>query len=154
VGVDQIIHPEVRTFFLVMVAGCAYALWRGRLPERVTAVAMLLAWVSTQIMNTHNWAEPQYTIFVVDLIFLVILAGLALLSGRRWLMAAAAFHVLTVADHIATILDVQIRSYAYLTALVIWGYAVIAAMVIGTLLEAEPERRRLAALSGSPVTSE
>lgn len=148
---DEIIHPEVRTFFLVMVAGCAYALWRGLLPERVTAVALLLAWVATQMMNTHNWVEPQYTILAVDTILLVILVGLALLSGRRWLMAASAIHVLTVGDHVATIMDIQIRSYAYLTAIVIWGYAVILAMVLGTWLEAEPERRRVRQFEPPPA---
>jgi hypothetical protein len=148
---DRIIHPEVRTFFLVLLAACAYALWRGRLPERLTAAALLLAWISTQIMNTHDWTEPQYTIFAVDGVLLVILAALALLSGRRWLMAATAFHVLTVGDHVATILDIHIRSYAYITVLVIWGYAVIAAMVLGALLEAEPERRRLRAMTSMEV---
>jgi hypothetical protein len=148
---DEIIHPEVRTFFLVMVAGCAYAVWRGRFPERISALAILLAWISTQIMNTHDWTEPQYTIFVVDTVLLVILIGLALLSGRRWLMVATAFHVLTVADHVATMMDIHIRSYAYLTALVIWGYAVIVAMMLGTRFEAEPERRRLRAMASVEV---
>ena len=58
-------------------------------------------------------------------------------------MAAAACHLLTVGDHLAMILDMRIRSYAYMTVMVIWGYAVILAMVLGTWLEAEPERRRL-----------
>lgn len=141
----ELIDPEVRTFFFVMVASCIYALWRGRMPERVTAVALLLAWFATQFVHTHDFSKVQYAILGVDLILLLILVGLALLSGRRWLMAASALHVLTVADHVATAMDFQIRSYAYLTAIVIWGYAVLLALVLGTWFEAEPERRRLRA---------
>lgn len=141
--IDDIIHPEVRTFFLILLAGCLYALWRGLLPERVTSVALMLAWVGTQVVNSHDALSPEYGMLAVDLILLIILVGLALLSGRRWLMAAAACHLLTVGDHVAMMLDMRILSYAYRTVMVIWGYAVILAMVLGTWFEAEPERRRL-----------
>lgn len=141
--IDQIVHPEVRAFFLILMAGCGYALWRGRLPERITAAALILAWIATQIVNSRSPLHPEYGMLAVDLLLLVILGGLALLSGRRWLMAAAACHLLTVGDHVAMMLDMRILTYAYRTVMVIWGYAVILAMVLGVWLEAEPERRRL-----------
>lgn len=139
----DIIPEEVRTFFLILAASCAYAGWRGLMPERVTAVALMLAWVASQMVNSHNFSQPQFGMLGVDVLLLVILVSLALLTGRRWLMAAAACHLLTVGDHLAMILDMRIRSYAYMTVMVIWGYAVILAMVLGTWVEAEPERRRL-----------
>lgn len=143
--IDEIILPEVRTFFLILLGSCLYALWRGRMPERLTAIALMFAWIATQVVNSRNPLMPEYGMLAVDLILLVVLVGLALLSGRRWLMAASACHLLTVGDHVAMMLDMSILSYAYRTVMVIWGYAVILAMVLGTWLEAEAERRRLRA---------
>lgn len=146
--IDDIIHVEVRTFFLILLGGCLYGLWRGRLPERITAVALMLAWIATQIVNSKSAISPEYGMLAVDLILLIVLVGLALLSGRRWLMVASACHLLTVGDHVAMMLDMRILTYAYRTVMVIWGYAVILAMVLGTYFEAEPERRRLRAAAG------
>ena len=139
----DLIPEEVRTFFFILLAACAYAGWRGLMPERATALGLMLAWVASQMVNSHNFSQPQYGMLGVDALLLVVLLGLALLSGRRWLMAATACHLLTIGDHLAMILDLRILSYAYMTVMVIWGYAVILAMVLGTWLEAEPERRRL-----------
>ena len=149
----ELISEGVRTFFTVLVLTCGYALWRGRLPERTAAIGFLLAWVATEMVHTYDWTKPQYGMFAVDLILLVIMVALTLLSGRRWLIAATAFHVLTIGDHVAMMLDLRIRSYAYQTVMVIWGYAVLLAMVLGTWFEAEPERRRLRAASGNPAIS-
>jgi hypothetical protein len=140
---DEWIHAEVRTFFLILLGSCAYALWRGRLPERVTSIALMLAWIATQMVNSKDARSPEYGMLGVDALLLVVLVGLALLTSRRWLMAAAACQLLTIGDHLAMMLDMRILSYAYRTVMVIWGYAVILAMVLGTWLEAEPERRRL-----------
>lgn len=139
---DEVIHPEVRTFFLILLGGCLYALWRGRFPERVTAIALMLAWIATQAVNSRSSVDPEYGMLAVDLILMVVLVGLALLSGRRWLMAACACHLLTLGDHVAMIMDMRILTYAYRTVMVIWGYAVILTMVLGVWFEAEPERRR------------
>lgn len=142
-SLEEIFRPEVREFFFVLLAICLYAAWRGRTPERIAALAMQMAWFGTQIFNTHNPLKPEYTIFLVDVGLLIVLVALAMKTGRIWLMAAAAFQLLTVGDHIAMMLDVSILSYTYRIVPMIWGYAVIAAMVLGTLFEAEPERRRL-----------
>lgn len=142
-SLEQIFRPEVREFFSVLLAICLYAGWRGRTPERIAAFAMQVAWFGTQILNTHNPLKPEYAIFVVDLALMITLVALAMKTGRIWLMAAAAFQLLTVGNHIAMMMDVRILSYTYRIIPMIWGYAVIAAMVLGTLFEAEPERRRL-----------
>ena len=149
-----ILAPGTEVFFSILMVTCLYALWRGRLPERAASLAFLLAWIATQVVHTRDWTKPQYGMLGVDLILLVILISLALLSGRRWLLAATACHVLTVGDHFAMMLDMRIRSYAYQTVMVIWGYAALLAMVLGTWFEAEAERRRMRAVSGSPATGE
>lgn len=141
-------------FFVIMCLACGFVLWRGGVPERITAVAVLLAWVASAMVHTFDWLRPQYGMLGVDLLLLVILVALALLSGRKWLMVAAACHLLTVGAHLAMMLDLRIQALAYLRTMTIWGYAVLLAMVVGTLLEAGAERRRRRLASGSPATSE
>ena len=138
----ELIDEGVREFFILLTASCLLALWRGLLPERVAAVALMLAWLATQLVNSHDPLQPEFGMLAVDLLLLVVLGGLAVLSGRRWLMAATACHLLTIGDHLAMILDTRLLSYAYRTVMVIWGYAVILALVLGVLFEAEPLRRR------------
>lgn len=132
-------------FVTIMCLACGYALWRGRLPERVAAVAFLLAWLASYLVHTRDFTQPQFGMFWVDAILMVILVSLALLSGRRWLMVACACHLLTLGDHFAMMIDQRILSLAYLRVMVVWGYAALLAMVLGTYFEAEPERRRLRA---------
>ena len=150
--------PEVMDFVSIMAVCCGFALWRGRAPERIVAVAVLVAWAASGLLHTRDFTRPQYGMFWVDLVLLALLIALATRTGRRWLMIASAFHVLTVGDHFAMMLDMRIKSYAYQTVMVIWGYAVLLAMVLGTWFEAEPERRRLragpAGPNGSPASSE
>jgi len=147
------IPAGTETFFVILTLTCVYALWRGGGPERIAAVAFYLAWMASLMLNSFDFVRPQYGMLGVDLILLMILVALALLSHRRWLMIAAACHVLTVAGHFAMMIDLSLRSYAYQTAMVVWGYAVLLAMALGVVFEAEPERRRRRALSGSRATS-
>lgn len=140
---EVIFRPEVRQFFFILLAICLYSLWRGRAPERLTAIALLTAWFGTQIFNTHNPIRPEYAVSVVDFGLLVFLVVMATRTDRNWLMAAAAFQLLTVGHHLAAMLDGGILDYVYRIVPMIWGYAVLAAMVWGTLFEAEVERRRL-----------
>ena len=53
----------------------------------------------------RDFSQPQFGMFVVDVILMVILIGLTLLSGRRWLMVASACHLLTLGDHFAMMMD-------------------------------------------------
>ena len=139
----QAFFDGVWDFVTVMCLACAYGLWRGRLPERVAAVSFLLAWLASYVMHTRDFTRPQFGMFWVDVILMVILVSLALLSGRRWLMVACACHVLTLGDHFAMMIDMRILSRAYISVMAIWGYAVLLSLALGTWLEAEPERRRL-----------
>jgi len=147
------IPPGTEDFFAVMCVACLIALWKGLAPERLAATGVFLAWVASAVLHTQDWVHPQYGMLGVDLILLLILVSLMLLTGRRWLVFASAAHVLGIGAHFAVMLDLQIRAFAYFTAMAIWGYAVLLAMVIGTLTEGARERR-LRQASGNPASSE
>lgn len=129
-------------FFACLCGASLFAVWLGRVPERVVGVAVFVAWIATGLVHSLDWTKPQYGIAAVDVGLMALLAFLAIRTSRRWLIFAAAFQLLSIGAHVGMAIDVSIRSYAYQTAMAIWGYAVLLALVLGTLFEAMPERRR------------
>lgn len=142
--------PEELIGSVAVWAATGFAFWAGRRPERIGAVGMWLAWAGTVVVqNRTNWIDPQYGIMAVDSALLGILVWVAFRSERRWPIFAGALHLLGVGAHIAMALDLRIESFAYLTTLAIWSYGVLLALVLGTVFEAVPERRRLRAEGAS-----
>lgn len=114
---------------MLLVSG--FALWRGGRPERWVALANLLAWILTPLAYRNDLIDPQWGVFLVDVGFLVLLAGLAMTTDRNWLLFAAAFQLLAVMTHIAIAVDRGVRTLAYFRGLVIWSYLVLGALAVG-----------------------
>ena len=115
-----------------MIAVSAYAFLRGGRPERTVAIANIVAYLATiAVQNRQDWFHPQWSMLTVDVAFLALLVGMALLVDRYWLLFAAAFQLLGVVTHLAIIADPSVRSLAYLRSLGIWGYMVLVALAAG-----------------------
>lgn len=135
---------------LIGFAGCGYAIWKGGRPERIFGWALLFGWtVSPFLINTRDWLDPQWAVAVVDISLLGLLLWFAFTSDRWWPMLAAAFHGLGVMMHLTMLIDPRVPPWSYRTAAAIWSYLLLAALVIGTAVEArqtprldDPERRR------------
>lgn len=120
---------QIWTLSMLLVSG--FALWRGGRPERWVAVANLLAWILTPLAYRNDLIDPQWGVFLVDVGFLTLLAGLAMTTDRNWLLFAAAFQLLAVMTHIAIAVDRGVRTLAYFRGLVIWSYLVLGALAVG-----------------------
>ena len=116
---------------LIMAAVCGFATWAGGRPQRVTAAVIAAAWIGSAALEDRRYIHPQYAIFALDVITALVFSGLALRWRRGWLMAIAAFQLLTMATHIASILDTRIWPLAYMTAYLVWSYLLLAAMAWG-----------------------
>jgi hypothetical protein len=132
----------------------AYALWRGGRPERIVAVANLIAYAATLAAeDTRDFFDPQIGIMAVDIGFLALLLALALRSDRSWLLFAAAFQLLAVVIHVAIAAEAEVRSLAYFRGLIIWSYLVLASLAVGSWCEARNRslrRRRLPEPASGP----
>jgi hypothetical protein len=116
----------------VMIAVSAYAFMRGGRPERMVAIANIVAYLATiAVQNRQDWFHPQWSMLAVDVAFLALLVGMALMVDRYWLLFASAFQLLGVVTHLAIIADPSVRSLAYLRSLGIWGYMVLVALAVG-----------------------
>lgn len=117
-----------------------FALSKGGRPERIVGVVNVLAWlVSLGLEDRERWFEPQLGVFGVDCVYLALLLIMALTTTRTWLLFAAAFQLLEVAVHVATLVDPGVRTVAYLRGMTICSYMLTVSLVIGAWAHA---RRR------------
>lgn len=125
--------PLEQIWAVAMLAVSAFALWRGGRVERAVAVANVIAWIASVVMqNRHNWVDLQWGVLGVDAAFLAFLLWLVVRTDRIWILPAAAFQLLAVVTHAAILADGGVRAWAYITALVLWSYLVLITLAIGT----------------------
>lgn len=129
----ETLPQQVWTTLMLAISG--FALLRGGGPERVFAVANVLAAVlSAYLQDRAHWLDPQWGMLAVDVGFLALLLTLAIWTDRSWLLFAAAFQLLGVVTHLAIIADPGVRAGAYMRGLVIWSYLVLGSLVVGVWL--------------------
>lgn len=83
---------------------CCYAFWRGGAPERLASLACLVAAAATIIVNLPTRATSErleVEVFILDLLLLLFLLGLALTANRFWPLWMTAAHSVAVAVHLA-----------------------------------------------------
>jgi hypothetical protein len=124
-----------------MVLACGYALWRGGRPERLVAVAAVVAAVLTGV-TPHAYGPHQtlWEVFAIDAALLALLIWLAMTTNRWWLLFAAAFQLLPLAVHVAILFDGSVRGWAYRSGLVIFNYLLLLSLAVGTYLHARWRR--------------
>ena len=127
----------------LMAAVCLYAAWPGVRPQRWAAAAVFVAWIgSAALQDRDDLINPQYAIFALDVVAAAVFVTMALVWRRTWLMGMAAFQLLTTATHVAVMIDLRIWVYAYLTAYLVWSYALLAALACGGVLAWRERRGR------------
>lgn len=109
-----------------LLSVCALAAWRGRDPERLAAGGYLAAWALTVVVFKDRTDDIQWAVMLIDAMLLVLMVGLALQARRFWPLFVGAFQLLAVLTHVARALDGRISGWAYLTAVLVWGYLAMA----------------------------
>ena len=112
---------------------CAAALWKGDRLEQWGAGICILAWLATILIQDDAAAGiEEFALLGVDFAVLAALGVLAWRGVRSWPVWAAACQAITVAIHLAKMVDFRIPTAAYISALVLASYGVLIALAIGT----------------------
>lgn len=121
---------------LTFSAVCLFAIIRGRRPERLTAVVLIIADILNALpLRSLYWKPIEPTVFFIDLYVAVFFVWLALSSSRWWPLWAAAFYLLAVIMLVINVLDPTIRPYAYYVGEQMWDYLGLMAIFLGVLIE-------------------
>lgn len=111
----------------------------GGRDEQIAAAAFIIATLVTRLFHA-TYAHVELSVLAVDCTLLAGLMALALTSDRFWPMYAAAFQLLGTVVHVASMTETGNFSWAYAVALIFWSYAVLVALLVGTLLEGRSRR--------------
>ena len=114
------------TVYIVAVAA-------GRTIERWTGLILAAGLVLANVTHAPTHNSPQYATFVIDLATLVVLTVFMLRSQRRWLLWAVAYQLLAILAHVVRFSDPAIHGWAYLSAVIAFGYGVTVALGIGVI---------------------
>ncbi len=141
-GMERRLTVESLIFVLfLMVAGGA-AMLRGGQYERLAAVAIVVATVVSPLARSQRYAGPDLGIVLVDLALFIILTMISMRSSAFWPMWAAGFQLCGLAGHLAASKSQSTVPAAYADTLAIWAYAVVTALLAGTLLERRRDNGR------------
>lgn len=128
---------------LVISCGIAYR-WGGR-DERLASFAFVLATLASRFSVKANYANTETALLTIDVLLLAALILLSLRSDRFWPMWTAAFQMLAVGIHFASLTELGSYAWPYAVALIFWSYMVLVAHGAGTWLEVRQRRDTLSA---------
>ena len=118
----------------------AFALWRGRTPEKAVAAVLLLDnTLSFFIQNPHQLSGPRFVSLAMDVGVLAVILYFAFTTNRRWPLLASALQILSTLTYVARIIDPTVGAWAYLTVDIVIGFALMATVAYGAL---DPPRTR------------
>lgn len=133
----------------ILIVSALALVYGGRL-ERFVAIANMVAWIATMLVqNRLGWADPliwvnpQWGVLAVDVSFGLLLLGLVAVCDRSWVICAAAFQLLGIVTHVAMILDEGFRAGTYLAGLIIWSYLVLLSLGVGTWIRWRERRAQV-----------
>jgi hypothetical protein len=130
----------------LLIAICAYSLWRGGWPERLAAALFLFQTVAIlatrELMGGHGFAELIVPDFLVDCVVLIGFLAIAVMADRFWPIAMVGLHGTVVAAHLARSVDASITSVAYGAMMAVWSYPMLALLALATLRHRRRMRER------------
>ena len=125
---------------------CLLAAIFGRWEERTAAGFLAADVLLADLLRDHSWIGPQWAEFWTDVAYLGLLIFIALRSRRFWPLFAAGFQLLSIMTHTMRMLDPKVNGWTYATAIVIFTYLIMYAILFG-IWGSWQERRRLKALA-------
>ena len=136
---------RVWAFYAVQVAASGYALVRGGAPERLTGLALLLAAVSTGIIQRHIpvlFSGLEVGVMIVDLVLLAVMIAITLNADRFWPIWVTALHALGTGAHLARAVSPDVIRLVYAVLSAAWSYPILLFLVIGTVRHSRRIRAR------------
>ena len=127
---------RVWAFYAIQIGASGYAMLRGGAPERLTACALLLAAVSTGMLEPGPqtaFSGLEVRVMIVDVMLLAAMIAITLHADRFWPAWVTALHMLGTGAHLVKAIDPNVVRVVYAVLAAVWSYPIVALLVIGTL---------------------
>ncbi|KRA56158.1 hypothetical protein ASD79_17510 [Caulobacter sp. Root655] len=141
------LHTLISLGVAVAVAGAAVKF--GDYSARRIGVAVLVAWLGSQLLDSNNAYKTDLAMLALDAATLVYFVWISIRSRRLWTVVASAFMAIIVASHVATTIDLRVTIDTFKVSMAIWSYGILLCLVFGTWAGWR-ERRRAAASQDRP----
>lgn len=112
-------HDVPATFwfaFTFYASICVLALWKGERDERLAGGVLIVAAFASAVFRDRQWAGVQWGLFASDVPTFAVMLWIAMKSRKWWPMFTAAFLLLAILTHAASMVDRTLGEWAYITA--------------------------------------
>jgi hypothetical protein len=125
--------PTWIIFWLLLLASCGYAFWRGRKYERIAALVFVTATVLSILGHSPHlrYVEIELTDVVVDTAVLFAVLAFALVSDRFWPLWVAGLQLVGSVSHVLKAVQPDLLPHAYGAAERFWSYPILVVLFIG-----------------------
>lgn len=125
---------RVAIFYSLLTAVNLLAWRRGRQEERLAAATCVVGTLLTVAVSeevARRFGDFNFAAFVIDLVVLLVFLGIALRSRRFWPMWVAGLQLVTTTVHLIRLLNDELLSIVFGTALAVWSYPILLLIGIG-----------------------
>ena len=142
--------PHWIIFWIVLLASCGYALWRGSKYERIAALVFISATVLSILGHSphHRYVAVEASDLIVDTAVLFAVVAIALVSDRFWPLWAAGLQLVDSFSHVMKAIDADLIPKVYGAAERFWSYPILIVLLIGAWRQ---HRRQVADRTGAPT---
>lgn len=139
-------------FSILLLGSCAYAwLAGGREARWITVLIISAAVLSVPASYLdRGWSRTHLPVLGIDMLLLVGLMAMALRSKSYWPLWMTSFHLISVATHVATIAQPQLKPLIYFALQSFWSLPLLLVMVGGIMLDRRAGLPRTPAAQGGP----
>lgn len=118
---------------VVTLAVMAFAMVKGDEPERYGAGWYVLAWLGSMLVQDDTALHsPQWGMFAIDMVGLLVFAGIAWRYRRSWPVWVCGFQSLAVMSHIMGLIDLRAPAASFYTVINLSQYGILVAIAVGT----------------------
>ncbi len=127
--------PRYTIFWALLLLTFAYAIWRGRGDEKISASVALLATIATQFVippPALRYSGLQFSLVAIDIAVLAAFVAIALRSKRFWPLWVAGLQLTNSISHLMKGIEADLLPQAYAAAAVFWSYPILLIILIAT----------------------
>jgi len=127
--------------FAVAIAVCGLAIRFGDKPAQRVGMITLSGWIVSLIVFRNSARFADTGLMLVDGVVAVLFVWVSLSSRRLWTVVVAAFQMLGVASHLATVIDHRVTINTYKVSLAVWSYGILVVLAVAVWRHWRAQRR-------------